>query len=154
MPSPPSPPTRTIIRGPWGEQTLTLPVLGGRKKLLSTPYSALQLSSHGNWPHTHWQAITSAYGSLPYFHYYEDTLAEIYSHPPRLLKDFCRALHHKFLELSSLHELLDWLKEHPREFRAPADSHLFPEHIAAIELLFARGPESIFYLLTSCKSLQ
>lgn len=138
--------TRTVIRGAWGEQTLTLPVEGGRRHMRYTPPGQLRLSEHGDWRHTHWQAITSAYGALPYFHYLEGMFAPAYSHPRTLLAEFCDELHAAFMQASHLPELTAWLRENPRRVKLPADAHRFPGHIAALELLFARGPETIFYL--------
>jgi len=140
-------PNRTVIRGAWGEQTLTVPIEGGRRRLLHTPADLLMLSEHGNWRHTHWQAITSAYGALPYFHYLADPFEEIYARPAGSLTDLCTSLHEVFLAQTSLRECVDWLAANPSTLPRPADVSLFPSHIAAIELLFARGPESVFYLL-------
>lgn len=37
------------------------------------------LSSHGNWRHTHWGALFSAYGRTPFFDYFADDLKQIYT---------------------------------------------------------------------------
>ena len=37
------------------------------------------LSSHGNWRHTHWGALFSAYGRTPFFDYFADDLKLIYT---------------------------------------------------------------------------
>ena len=37
------------------------------------------LSSHGNWRHTHWGALFSAYGRTPFFDYFADNLKQIYT---------------------------------------------------------------------------
>ena len=147
-PAAPVPPTRAIIRGAWGEQTLTVPVEGGRRRLLHTPFRELRLSEHGNWRHTHWQAITSAYGALPYFHFLEDAFAEIYAQPAGRLCDLCASLDEAFRHGAQLPQAIEWLREHPeRKLSLPADASDFPSHISAVELLFSRGPETVFYLL-------
>lgn len=37
------------------------------------------LSNHGNWRHTHWGALFSAYGRTPFFDYFADDLKQIYT---------------------------------------------------------------------------
>lgn len=37
------------------------------------------LSGHGNWRHTHWGALFSAYGRTPFFDYFADDLKKIYT---------------------------------------------------------------------------
>lgn len=138
---------RTTIRGAWGEQLLSLPVEGGRRRARFTPYPQLRLSEHDDWRHSHFQAITSAYGSLPYFQYLAPYFAEIYASGEKNLALFCGRLHETVLRLASLPRLIEFLKANPRSIRPPADAARFAPHISIIELLFARGPETIFYLL-------
>lgn len=38
----------------------------------------VELSTHGNWRHTHWGALFSAYGRTPFFDYFADDLLKIY----------------------------------------------------------------------------
>lgn len=147
------PPTRALIRGAWGEQSLSVPVQGGRRKLRSTPFGELMLSEHGNWRHGHWQAITSAYGAWPYFHFLSDEFEQIYTRPAGSLQELCESLHRAFLAASGLQESLDYLRSHPEaqeSLRAASelpDFDKFNPEVSALELLFAKGRESIFYLL-------
>ena len=53
----PQNPNRALIRGAWGEQTLSVPIEGGRRRLACVPYDRLRLSEHGNWRHAHWQSL-------------------------------------------------------------------------------------------------
>lgn len=143
-------PNKTVIRGAWGEQTLTVPIEGGRKRMARTPYARLRLSEHGEWRHTHWQAITSAYGALPYFHYFEHEFAPIYTTGPiATLQELCQQVHQALLRCSNLNELAIWLRNNPTEIPDPqkARKSTIPRHISAIELLFLRGPETVFTLL-------
>ena len=39
----------------------------------------VMLSGHGNWRHTHWGALFSAYGRTPFFDYFADDLKRIYT---------------------------------------------------------------------------
>lgn len=148
-PAPPAgeQPNRAIICGKWGEQLLSVPIAGGRRKLQKLPAEQLMLSEHGNWRHTHWQAITSAYGAYPFFQYLSDDFAAIYARPAGSFAALCSALDEAFDKAINLEANLTYLKETPRSLPLPADASLFPSHRAAIELLFARGPQAIFYLL-------
>ncbi|MCM1006131.1 MAG: WbqC family protein [Prevotella sp.] len=136
----------TTIRGAWGEQTLTVPILGGRKRLGRVPYDALQLSEHDDWRHKHWQAITSAYGALPYFPYFKDEFAPIFLNGPiEKLAELNRILHQAFLKCSGIAELRKWLAQNPGATYPRRECDV-PKHICALELLFKYGPETIFYL--------
>lgn len=151
----PQAPNRASIRGAWGEQTLTVPILGGRRRLNRTPWERLSLSEHDDWRHKHWQAITSAYGSLPYFPYFKDDFAPLFNHPggldpirePDSLARLCTQLHEAFLRCSSLREITEWLKSHPDTPAPTARKSDVPEYISALELLFMYGKETVFYLL-------
>lgn len=139
-------PNRGVIRGAWGEQTLTVPIEGGRRRLARTPYHLLRLSEHDDWRHKHWQAVTSAYGALPYFPYFKDELAPVFASAATLC-ELCDGLHAAFLRCSGLDTLADWLRRHPLQAPAPGHPLPVPGHVTALELLFLYGPETIFYLL-------
>ena len=139
--------TRTTIRGKWGEQQLTLPVEGGRRRARRLPPAERRLSEHDDWRHTHFQAITSAYGALPYFQYFAPYFAEIYASGEKNLLAFCTLLHETILSLATLPELTEYLLRNPRRLTPPEDADQFPPHITILELLFARGPETFFSLL-------
>lgn len=139
-------PNRAVIRGAWGEQTLTVPLAGGRQSA-GRHGRDLTVSEHGNWRHAHWQAITSAYGRLPYFHFLEAPFARIYASGERRFDALCASLHEAVMDAAGLPDVMEWLREHPRPLRLPDDAELFPRHVSVIELLFSRGPESVFYLL-------
>ena len=145
-PGPEKRPNRAVIRGAWGEQTLTVPLAGGRQAA-GRHGRDLTVSEHGNWRHAHWQAITSAYGRLPYFHFLEAPFARIYASGEQSFSALCASLQEAVMEAAGLPGVMTWLKEHPRPLRLPDDATLFPGHVSVIELLFSRGPESVFYLL-------
>lgn len=135
------------IRGTRGEQPLTVPIAGGRKKLGRTPYSSLKLSEHDDWRHKHWQAITSAYGALPYFPYFKDEFATVFlSVQIDKLSSLNYELHRAILHCSSLQILADWIKLHPECQTVKRRQCSVPDNISILELLFRYGPEMIFYL--------
>lgn len=83
--------TRCHIATPQGVQALTVPV--DRSGGSHTAVRDLRLSSHGNWRHLHWQALTSAYERTPYFEYFADEFHTLYQQPFTFLADFNAALH-------------------------------------------------------------
>lgn len=139
-------PNKSIIRGAWGEQTLTVPIEGGRRRLNRTPYDKLTLSEHGNWRHTHCHALVSAYGGLPYFPYFSDSMEKIYAVRHERLQELNEALHRMFLNCSGLEESLAWIKEKGQQVTVPVLTEV-PDHICALELLFRYGKEVVFHLM-------
>lgn len=139
-------PNKSIIRGAWGEQTLTVPIEGGRRRLNRIPVEKLTLSEHGNWRHTHCHALVSAYGGLPYFPYFADSLGKIYTVRYERLQELNETLHRLFLDCSGLEDSLAWIKENGLGVPVPVITGV-PEHICALELLFRYGKEVVFHLM-------
>lgn len=136
---------RALIRGAGGEQTLSVPIEGGRRRLHLFPGRDLPLSEHDDWRHKHLQALASAYGALPYYPYIiHDFAATVLSAPT--LGFLCRDLHRALLKASQLEALADWLAARPG-YTPRRDDCLVPPGISAFELLCRRGPEMIFCLL-------
>lgn len=146
---PQSSPNKGTIRGKWGEQQLVIPLLGGARRARHQRLEEMQMSTHGDWPHTHWQAINSAYGALPFFHLTEDYFGPLYANAQGYLLPYLEAFHQAFLKATLLDENLTWLRENPGNIpgEPPVDYYEIPSHISALELLYRRGAETIFYLL-------
>ena len=67
---------RCNIIGANGIMPLSIPII---KPLQSKcPDKDIRISDHDNWQHLHWNAIVSAYGSTPFFEYYQDDLLPFY----------------------------------------------------------------------------
>ncbi len=136
--------------------------------------SALLISSHGNWQHQHWQAITSAYGDSPFLEYYEDDLRPFFFETdrwPRLI-DFNEAIRQKMCELLDIQpnaalttsyaksgDFIDCRDTIRPKQPLPDDTftprpyyqvfshrHGFLPNLSILDLLLNMGPESIFYL--------
>lgn len=91
---------RCVIAGPGGPLALTIPVEHGGPK---TATRDIRISEHGNWRHTHWTALVSAYEGSPYFEYYADDFRPFYERRYEFLTDFNEALREKVCELLGLH---------------------------------------------------
>ena len=83
---------RTYICGANGKFPLVIPVKHTGGKLTSV--KDIQISYDTPWQRTHWRSITSAYRNSPFFEYYEDELAPLFSNKEKFLFD----LHETVLE--------------------------------------------------------
>lgn len=138
---------RAEIVAPFGRRCLSVPVEGGRRMITPRRYPLLALSEHGNWRHTHWSTIASAYGASPYFHLYEAEFEDVFSRPHASLIGLCSELHTVIDHAASLSDNIEWLLQHPdapihRRRVVDAD-----ESLSVIHLLFEEGPATLFSLL-------
>ena len=158
---------RCLIATTNGVQALTIPVsIEGEK---------VRVSSHGNWRHHHWQALSSAYGDSPFFQYYEDDLRTFFVDEWELLYDFNEAIRKKVCELIDLqpnvsftsyylkdgqNNLITDYREAIRPKNPMPDKDFVPRryyqvyerkfgflpNLSILDLLFNMGPESVFLL--------
>ncbi len=143
---------RAQIIAPFGTQTLTVPIEGGRRLISASRYPSLRLSEHGDWRHTHWLTINTAYGSSPYFHYIEPLFEPIYSRRFTLLSELCEALHSAVVRAASLPEAINYLKANPEAPLKGEPLALPSATLSILHLLCQKGPESIFTLLLPADS--
>ena len=74
-----------------GPLSLTIPVERGVQPQSNgkTLMKDMRISDHANWRHVHWNALVSAYNDSPFFEYYADDFAPIFSRKKyRFLFDF------------------------------------------------------------------
>lgn len=145
---------RTMIEAPFGVRMLSVPVEGGRRLVTARRYPDLILSEHGNWRHTHWNTITSAYGATPFFHFYEDELRDIYSRRFERLADLCLVLHECLDRAASLTPLTEWLRQRPGITLSGRAWHGCDPSMGMLHLLCHEGPSAIFSLLTDSSPRQ
>lgn len=165
---------RCYIVGANGLQRLSLPLEKGKNNQLKIREVALNFNQ--DWPRQHWQSIKSAYGNAPFYPYYADELAPLFTDPPALLWDFNLAF------LKTIFRLLRWDKpiRFTEEFRAQyaeditdlrekitpkfyppgataqqnfvaysqvfLERHGFIANLSILDLLFCQGPQSNLYL--------
>ncbi len=91
---------RCYIATPDGPLALTIPV--ERSGSGSKAMRDIRISEHGNWRHLHWNALTSAYESSPYFEYYADDFRLLYERKFNYLVDFNAELQQLLLNLLDL----------------------------------------------------
>lgn len=136
------------------------------------PVCNIRISSHGNWPHLHLQALRAAYDRSPFFEYYIDDLLPLYENAiGQTLVDFnlraqsiiCNLLDfHPRISLSSSYE------PHPscvdlRTANFACEPHFrsvpyyqvfqqkfgFTPNLSILDLLFNMGPEALLVLKRS-----
>lgn len=78
-----------------GVQTLSVPLSYNNGDIITD----VRISDHNNWRHLHWQALSSAYGSSPFFEYYADDLRPFFEEKWEFLYDYNRDITLKMCEL-------------------------------------------------------
>lgn len=72
---------RCCIATEGGVQALTVPVVAAQTADGKQLMRDVRISSHGDWRHVHWNALTAAYRHTPYFTYYADLFQPYYQKP-------------------------------------------------------------------------
>ena len=88
---------RCVIAGANGPLTLSLPIESNGP--VRTSIRDIKISEHGNWQHIHWNSISSAYNSTPFFEYYADDIHPFFEKKQRYLFDLNEKIREKICEL-------------------------------------------------------
>lgn len=165
---------RCTIAAANGPLTLSIPIVKpDTHKCLTRD---IQISNHGNWRHLHWNAISSAYNSSPYFEYYVDEFAPFYESKHTFLADFneeLRALICSLLDITpTISKTTAYAEPTENDYRSiihPKQVDIDPQfdpqpyyqvfkkkfgfipNLSIIDLLFNKGPESVLILRDSEK---
>ena len=73
---------RCYIQGAHQIEKLTVPVLGGNKKVLT---SEIKIDYGQKWVQQHWRTLQAAYGKAPFFEHYAPFFEAIYAQQPERL---------------------------------------------------------------------
>lgn len=156
---------RTVIYGANGKLALIIPILHNGKKTINE----IEVSQRENWQKLHWKSIKNAYQSSPYFEFYEDQLAQIFTFETQSLFQFnLNALQiiQKILKTEKAYSLNEEFTKTPAEvdfrnkFSAKKESEFemeeyyqtfsdklgFEKDISILDLICNKGPESLTYL--------
>lgn len=156
---------RTVIYGANGTLALIIPVLHNGKITINE----IEVSQRENWQKLHWKSIKNAYQSSPYFEFYEDQLAQIFTFETQSLFQFnLNALQiiQKILKTEKAYSLNEEFTKTPADvdfrnkFSAKKESEFemeeyyqtfsdklgFEKDISILDLICNKGPESLTYL--------
>lgn len=161
--------SRAVILTANGPLVLSIPVIHHEKELILET----QIKNITPWQRTHWRAIESAYGSSPYFLYYQDMLRPFYEQPFSSLFEFNTQLTKTLLRLLNMkpeirrtedfepmqehdlraliHPRRKYEPDYPLRYDEPyyqvfSDKFGFTPGLSVIDLLFNLGPDAIHYL--------
>lgn len=156
---------RTVIYGANGKLALIIPVLHNGKKTINE----IEVSQRENWQKLHWKSIKNAYQSSPYFEFYEDQLAQIFTFETQSLFQFnfnALQIIQKILKTEKAYSLNEEFTKTPAEvdfrnkFSAKKESEFemeeyyqtfsdklgFEKDLSILDLICNKGPESLTYL--------
>lgn len=156
---------RAVIYGANGKLALIIPVLHNGKKIINE----IEFSQRENWQKLHWKSIRNAYQGSPYFEFYEDQLAQIFTFETQSLFQFnLNALQiiQKILKTEKAYSLNKEFTKTPAEadfrnqfsakkesefemeeyYQTFSDKHGFEKDLSILDLICNKGPESLTYL--------
>jgi hypothetical protein len=149
-----------------GIDELSIPVLGGNKKLLA---QEIKIDHSQKWLNRNWRAIQSAYGKAPFFEYYAEDLLAVYQRKHEFLFDLSLdllTLCLDFLQIdiklkftSSYHDLQKTPQNDFRSKISPKSNpkflnsynqsvyqqvfgNNFVNNLSVIDLIFCEGPQA------------
>jgi hypothetical protein len=155
---------------------LTLSVPVEKPETLKCQTKDIRISDHGNWRHLHWNALISAYGTSPFFMYYQDDFAPFFEKKYRFLFDFNEELRKLICSLLDMQPSVSFTTQYEvnpshdfREKISPKSSFNDPEfvpipyyqvfkekfgflpNLSIVDLLFNMGPEGLIVLQQSIR---
>tara|TARA_B100000963_G_scaffold13893_2_gene10714 strand:- start:4247 stop:4855 length:609 start_codon:yes stop_codon:yes gene_type:complete len=157
--------TRCNIYGANGLLTLTVPK--SRKNSSKTLFKDIKINYDHQWQKEHWESLTSAYRSSPFFEYYEHELQSLFQKKYTFLKDLnlemmtfvCSkiGISTEFNLSESYINNLDYVDkrmynfdkiELPRYIQVFENKFGFISNLSILDLLFNEGNNSKYYLET------
>jgi hypothetical protein len=158
---------RCVISTANGPIPLTLPVKKGNSK---TSMGSIRLDFTENHIRKHKQALTAAYGSSPFFEFYDYLFFSVYDNPPEKLIDWNTSLHRVVMQCLQLSEASSTSTDFklygepdnrtyfnakqgnpvgqllPTYYQTFADRIGFIPDLSIVDLIFHLGPEASEYL--------
>lgn len=164
---------RCHIAGANGLLALSVPIV--KPDTIKCPTKDIRISDHGEWRHLHWNAIASAYGSSPFFEYYQDDIRPFFEKRYEFLLDFNEEIRRTVCNLIGLEPHIEYSSSysepapgetdlrdviHPKKRKAEtilpvqpkpyyqvfSEKYGFQPDLSIIDLLMNMGPESILIL--------
>ncbi len=156
---------RAVIYGANGRLPLIIPISHTGARAMNT----ITISEREDWRSLHWKSIKNAYQSSPYFEFYEDRLAQIFSFKGSSLVEFnlnALAVIQKILKTGQQYHLTNTYESTPthQDFRSEfsakqpseygleeyyqtfSDKFGFQADLSVLDLICNKGPESLTYI--------
>ena len=161
---------RAYICTDRGKLMLNIPIKHVGKGQGRQLYRDVKIENDYKWQRQHWRALQTAYRTSPYFEYYEDEIAPLYTQKYEFLMDYnlksieiiCDCLQvemptqrtEKFeLHLDSNRDFRSLVEskkkiafEQPKYVQVFGDRHGFIENVSILDLLFNEGTNALSYL--------
>jgi len=168
---------RSYIATANGVQILSIPLKKGKNEQQNI--RAVAISNQEKWQRQHWRSIQTAYNKSPYFEYYADILAPLYTKEYHYLFDFNLSCLNTILKILGISSNITFTssyqtttaasiddlrnKIHPNKakslpdpnFKASKYGQVFEEktgfipNLSILDLLFCTGPQASL-ILESC----
>lgn len=150
-----------------GVLNLSVPI---SKDSAKTPMNKVQINYQENWQKLHWKALESAYNKSPYFEFYKDELALLFTTKYELLTDLNRATLQWLIKKFKLKANANYSSEFVeneliqldlRSLSSPKKAPIFTGYsyiqvfedrfdfvpnLSALDLLFSGGPNSLLQI--------
>ena len=111
---------RCHIAGANGLLALSVPIV--KPNTIKCPTKDIRISDHGEWRHLHWNAIASAYGSSPFFEYYQDDIRPFFEKRYEFLLDFNEEIRRTVCNLIGLEPHIEYSSSYSEP--APGETDL------------------------------
>lgn len=159
---------RCFIYAANGVMPLVIPV---HKNEHHTPFKNIRIAYENKWQNAMWRSIVSAYGSSPFFTYYDYLIEPVFKQQPELLLEYNTQLTELILKLLKQPKKLSFsssyveqnigndyrnnfgkhyrnnsikLKKYHQPFE---EKHGFQHDLCILDLLFNEGPNAIKYIV-------
>lgn len=161
---------RAYICTDRGRLMLNIPIQHVGKNQGRQLYKDVRVENEYKWQRQHWRALQTAYRTSPYFEFYEDEIAPLYTQNYTHLLDYnlksieilCACLQLPMPDLKTskfeqeprsqqdLRFLVDAKRktalEQPRYPQVFGERHGFIEQVSVLDLIFNEGPNAAAYL--------
>ncbi|MFN7014370.1 MAG: WbqC family protein, partial [Bacteroidia bacterium] len=135
-----------------------------------TPFKNIRIAYENNWQKTMWRSIVSAYGSSPFFAYYDYLIEPVFKQQPDLLLEYNTQLTELILKLLKQPQKLnfsdafvqqnienDYRNNFGKHYRKNSiefkkyhqpfeEKHGFQQDLSILDILFNEGPNAMDYL--------
>jgi len=160
---------RAYICTDRGKLMLNIPIQHVGKNQGRQLYRDVKVENEYKWQRQHWRALQTAYRTSPYFEFYEDEIAQLYTQEYNYLMDYnlksieiiCACLQidmpklktEKFDFEPAALDMRDLVKakkkiqfEQPEYVQVFGDRHGFIKNVSILDLLFNEGTNALSYL--------